>query len=79
MEPAGFAEGYRLNWQRKPVRLKILKERIIPVFGVFPSSHPQVAFLVLIEHGGDGSGEAAQTARKLIEWWEENRGGKSGK
>lgn len=47
--------------------------------GFFPSSHPQVAFLVLIEHGGDGSGEAAQTARKLIEWWEENRGGKSGK
>jgi len=47
--------------------------------GFFPSSHPQVAFLVLIEHGGDGSGEAAQTAKKLIEWWEENRGGKSGR
>ena len=27
--------GFRLNWQRKPVRLKILKERIIPGFRGF--------------------------------------------
>ncbi|MDI3543707.1 MAG: penicillin-binding protein 2 [Candidatus Atribacteria bacterium] len=42
--------------------------------GFFPSSHPRMVFLVLVEHGGDGSGEAAQLAKKLIEWWIENRG-----
>ncbi len=47
--------------------------------GFFPSSHPQVSFLVLIEHGGDGSGEAAQVAKKLVEWWEKERKVKSEK
>ena len=47
--------------------------------GFFPSSHPQLVFLVLVEHGGDGSGEAAQAAKKLVEWWIENRGAKNGK
>jgi len=47
--------------------------------GFFPSFHPQVSFLVLIEHGGDGSGEAAQVAKKLVEWWEKERKVKSEK
>ncbi len=42
--------------------------------GFFPSDNPQFAFLVLVEHGGDGSGEAAQVARRIIEWILHERG-----
>ncbi|MDK2896164.1 MAG: penicillin-binding protein 2 [Candidatus Atribacteria bacterium] len=43
--------------------------------GFFPREEPELAFLVLVEHGGDGSGEAAQLSRKIVEWWIKNRGG----
>uniref|UniRef100_A0A7V4TFB8 Penicillin-binding protein 2 n=1 Tax=Candidatus Caldatribacterium saccharofermentans TaxID=1454753 RepID=A0A7V4TFB8_9BACT len=42
--------------------------------GFFPSDRPKFVFLVLVEHGGDGSGEAALVARKVIEWILQNRG-----
>lgn len=42
--------------------------------GFFPSDNPKFAFLVLVEHGGDGSGEAAQAARRIIEWILRERG-----
>ncbi|MDI3530171.1 MAG: penicillin-binding protein 2 [Candidatus Atribacteria bacterium] len=41
--------------------------------GFFPADQPEFAFVVMIEHGGDGSGEAANTARAMIEWWLKNR------
>ncbi|MGC8777280.1 MAG: penicillin-binding protein 2 [Candidatus Caldatribacteriaceae bacterium] len=46
--------------------------------GFFPVDRPEIVFLVFIENGGDGSGEAAHTARGLINWFLENRGIKSG-
>lgn len=42
--------------------------------GFFPSDNPRFVFLVLVEHGGDGSGEAAQVARRIIEWILRERG-----
>ncbi|MCS7242818.1 penicillin-binding protein 2 [Candidatus Caldatribacterium sp.] len=42
--------------------------------GFFPSENPRFVFLVLVEHGGDGSGEAAQVARRIIEWLLRERG-----
>jgi len=45
--------------------------------GFFPADAPSVAFVVMIEHGGGGSGIAAQTARTMIEWYVEHRGGAS--
>lgn len=42
--------------------------------GFFPSERPKFAFLVLVEHGGDGSGEAAQVARQVVGWILEHRG-----
>lgn len=35
--------------------------------GFAPSSHPEIAFAVLIEHGGFGGHQAAPVARKLVE------------
>lgn len=40
----------------------------------FPSDNPRFVLLVLVEHGGDGSGEAAQVARRIIEWIFRERG-----
>lgn len=42
--------------------------------GFFPADAPRFAFLVLVEHGGDGSGEAALVARRIIEWILRERG-----
>lgn len=47
--------------------------------GFFPADKPEIVFLVFVENGGDGSGEAARIARDLINWFLENRGMKSGK
>lgn len=42
--------------------------------GFFPSDRPRFVFLVLVEHGGDGSGEAALVTRRIVEWILTNRG-----
>ena len=42
--------------------------------GFFPVDQPEFAFVVMIEHGGDGSGQAANVARAMIKWWLKNRG-----
>ncbi|MCX6091005.1 MAG: penicillin-binding transpeptidase domain-containing protein, partial [Candidatus Atribacteria bacterium] len=42
--------------------------------GFFPLNDPEVSFVVLVEHGGDGSGEAAHRGRDLVQWYLENRG-----
>ncbi|MGQ9473942.1 MAG: penicillin-binding protein 2 [Candidatus Caldatribacteriaceae bacterium] len=41
--------------------------------GFFPVDKPEVAFLVFVENGGDGSGEAARIARELINWFLKNK------
>jgi len=41
--------------------------------GFFPYDDPQYAFMVLVENGGDGSGEAAHRGRDLVQWILDNR------
>lgn len=36
--------------------------------GFFPIDNPRYAFVVLVENGGDGSGEAAYRSKDLIQW-----------
>ncbi|MEN3185391.1 MAG: penicillin-binding protein 2 [Atribacterota bacterium] len=47
--------------------------------GFFPAEDPEVVFLVFVENGGDGSGEAARMARDLIHWFLEKRGVERGR
>ena len=47
--------------------------------GFFPADKPEIVFLVFVENGGDGGGEAARIARDLINWFLENRGIKGDK
>ncbi len=42
--------------------------------GFFPVDQPRVVFLVMLENSGDGSGEAAHAARRLIDWFLKYRG-----
>lgn len=42
--------------------------------GFFPVENPEIVFLVFVENGGDGSGEAAHIANNLIRWFLEKRG-----
>lgn len=41
--------------------------------GFFPIDNPRYVFVVLVENGGDGSGEAAHRSKDLIQWIYEHR------
>ena len=41
--------------------------------GFFPIDKPKYAFVVFVENGGDGSGEAAHRSRDLIQWIYDHR------
>jgi len=42
--------------------------------GFFPFKNPQIAIVVVVEHGGVGGGKAAELAHKSITFWHEKYG-----
>lgn len=41
--------------------------------GYAPSENPEIAIVVLIEDGGEGSSAAVPVAREVLDWWAKNR------
>lgn len=41
--------------------------------GFAPYDNPEIAFVVMVEEGGEGSGVSLSVAKDLLQWWSQNR------